>query len=98
MYRKLKQTANGLDYDDLLVLWGRRLAEDAGYASRLRAAYRHVICDEFQDNNALNYNILSRLDPDHLTVVGDVNQSIFGFRGASSNLVDLFSRSTPTLA
>jgi DNA helicase-2/ATP-dependent DNA helicase PcrA len=89
-YRKLKQTANGLDYDDLLVLWGRRMAEDIGYAERLRATYRHVICDEFQDNNALNYEILSNLNPDHLTVVGDVNQSIFGFRGASCGLVDLF--------
>jgi len=94
-YRKLKQTANGLDYDDLLVLWGRRLAGDAAYAERLRAAYRHVICDEFQDNNALNYEILSKLNPDHLTVVGDVNQSIFGFRGASCGLVDLFLKEHP---
>src|ERR1700677_3485381 len=94
-YRKLKQTANGLDYDDLLALWGRRLAEDKAYSARLRSAYRHVICDEFQDNNALNYDILSRLDPDHLTVVGDVNQSIFGFRGASCGLVDLFLKEHP---
>ena len=94
-YRKLKQTANGLDYDDLLVVWGRRLAEDKDYAARLRSAYRYVICDEFQDNNALNYEILSRLDPEHLTVVGDVNQSIFGFRGASCGLVDIFLEEHP---
>ena len=89
-YGKLKQTANGLDYDDLLVLWGRRMDKDKAYAASLRSTYRHVICDEFQDNNALNYEILSRLDPEHLTVVGDVNQSIFGFRGASCTLVELF--------
>ena len=94
-YRKLKQTANGLDYDDLLILWGRRLAEDKAYAERLRSIYRHVICDEFQDNNALNYEILSQLNPEHLTVVGDVNQSIFGFRGASCDLVDLFLKEHP---
>jgi len=94
-YRKLKQTANGLDYDDLLVVWGKRLGEDLDYAARLRSAYRYVICDEFQDNNALNYEILSRLNPDHLTVVGDVNQSIFGFRGASCGLVDLFLKEHP---
>jgi len=94
-YRKLKQTANGLDYDDLLVLWGQRLGEDPAYAARLRSAYRYVICDEFQDNNALNYEILSRLNPEHLTVVGDVNQSIFGFRGASCGLVDLFLKEHP---
>ena len=94
-YRKLKQTANGLDYDDLLVLWGRRLAEDEAYAARLRSTYHYVICDEFQDNNALNYEILSQLDPEHLTVVGDVNQSIFGFRGASCGLVDLFLKEHP---
>jgi DNA helicase-2/ATP-dependent DNA helicase PcrA len=94
-YRKLKRAANALDYDDLLIVWGRRLADDPAYAARLRETYRHVICDEFQDNNALNYDILSRLDPQHLTVVGDVNQSIFGFRGASCGLVDLFLSEHP---
>jgi DNA helicase-2/ATP-dependent DNA helicase PcrA len=94
-YRKLKRAANALDYDDLLVLWGRRLAEDTAYAARLRDIYRHVICDEFQDNNALNYDILTHLNPEHLTVVGDVNQSIFGFRGASCGLVDTFLREHP---
>ena len=94
-YRKLKKSANGLDYDDLLVHWGRRLAGDEAYAARLRSTYRYVFCDEFQDNNALNYEILSHLDPEHLTVVGDVNQSIFGFRGASCGLVDLFLKEHP---
>jgi DNA helicase-2/ATP-dependent DNA helicase PcrA len=94
-YRRLKKSANALDYDDLLVIWGRRLGEDKVYAAKLRATYRHVICDEFQDNNMLNYDILSHLDPDHLTVVGDVNQSIFGFRGASCGLVDRFLREHP---
>lgn len=94
-YRKLKRTANALDYDDLLVVWGRRLAEDAEYVARLRSIHRHVICDEFQDNNALNYEILSKLDAEYQTVVGDVNQSIFGFRGASCGLVDIFVREHP---
>ena len=94
-YQKLKRTANGLDYDDLLTVWGQRLAQDKAYAASLRAAYRHLICDEFQDNNALNYEILSKLDPEHLTVVGDVNQSIFGFRGASCDLVDVFLKEHP---
>ena len=94
-YRKLKRTANGLDYDDLLVLWAQRLNDDKAYGARLRSAHRYVICDEFQDNNALNYEILSRLNPAHLTVVGDVNQSIFGFRGASCDLVDLFLKEHP---
>ena len=95
LYQKLKRTANGLDYDDLLVVWGRRLAEDKAYSAKLRETYRHVICDEFQDNNELNYEILSKLNPDHLTVVGDVNQSIFGFRGASCGLVDTFLKEHP---
>ncbi len=94
-YRKLKRAANALDYDDLLVLWGKRLKEDAEYSARLRGIYRHVICDEFQDNNLLNYDILTHLDPEHLTVVGDVNQSIFGFRGASCGLVDTFLKEHP---
>lgn len=95
VYHKLKKAANALDYDDLLVTWGSRLAEDADYSARLRSVHRYVICDEFQDNNALNYEILSKLDPEHLTVVGDVNQSIFGFRGASCGLVDIFVKEHP---
>lgn len=94
-YRKLKKAANALDYDDLLVVWGKRLADDAAYAAKLRSIYRYVICDEFQDNNALNYEILSKLDAENQTVVGDVNQSIFGFRGASCGLVDVFIREHP---
>lgn len=94
-YTRLKRAANALDYDDLLTRWSQRLADDAAYATSLREQYPHVICDEFQDNNPLNYEILSRIDPHHLTVVGDVNQSIFGFRGASSSLVDRFLTDHP---
>jgi DNA helicase-2/ATP-dependent DNA helicase PcrA len=60
-----------------------------------RACARFIATSFATNNNALNYDILSRLNPDHLTVVGDVNQSIFGFRGASCGLVDLFLTEHP---
>ncbi|MDK3156771.1 ATP-dependent helicase [Kamptonema cortianum] len=91
-YQRLKRTAHAVDYDDILVLLKERLENDALYRGNLRARFTHVLVDEVQDNSQLNYAILKNLDPHHLMVVGDVQQSIYGFRGASSGLIAQFAR------
>jgi len=91
-YEELKLAANVVDYDDLLVLWARRLENDAKYAHCLRERFRFVLVDEMQDNNQLNQRILDGLDPEHLLVVGDANQSIYGFRGSDVSLILDFPR------
>ena len=91
-YEALKKRGNLLDYDDLLVRWRDRLRDDADYASRLRGQYKYVLVDEMQDNNILQYQILEHLNPDHLLVVGDVNQSIYGFRAAMPALMTRFEQ------
>lgn len=90
-YERLKRAANAVDYDDLLVLWERRLREDAPFARAQRERWRYVLVDEMQDNNRLNAAILEALDPEHLMVVGDVNQSIYAFRGSDAKLITEFS-------
>ncbi len=89
-YKNLKRAANAVDYDDLLGLWRDSLQENPALVSRLRARWSHVLVDEMQDNNRLNAAILEHLDPEHLMVVGDMNQSIYGFRGSEAQLVAEF--------
>lgn len=90
-YERLKRAANAVDYDDLLVLWERRLREDEAFAAAQRKRWRYVLVDEMQDNNRLNAAILEALAPEHLMVVGDVNQSIYAFRGSDARLITEFS-------
>lgn len=94
-YERLKRAANAVDYDDLLVLWERRLREDAAFARAQRERWRYVLVDEMQDNNRLNAAILEALAPEHLMVVGDVNQSIYAFRGSDAKLITEFSARCP---
>ena len=58
----------------------------------MRARFPYVLVDEVQDNSELNYSILMNLNPANLMVVGDVQQSIYGFRGASAALIGSFAR------
>lgn len=94
-YELLKKNGFLLDYDDLLVRWRNRLRDDSEYAARLRARFRYVLVDEVQDNNRLQYDIVARINPEHLLVVGDVNQSIYGFRSAEPALLARFRDENP---
>ncbi len=81
---ELQKTERGaLDYNDLehkaLALLSR---EDV--AREVRGKYRYVFVDEYQDVNPVQEAILSRLAGDNLFLVGDVKQSIYGFRGSRS--------------
>jgi DNA helicase II / ATP-dependent DNA helicase PcrA len=81
-YDKLKKDKNVLDYSDLnfsaLELFNKFGAKE------ISQRYKHVIIDEFQDTNKLQFELIEHIAKDHrnITVVGDPNQSIYGFRGA----------------
>jgi ATP-dependent DNA helicase UvrD/PcrA len=86
--RKAEQRV--LDYDDLLLFFHALLGTEAG-GSALRAQFREVLVDEYQDTNALQAELLDRLCPGGrgLTVVGDDAQAIYGFRAATvRNILD----------
>lgn len=83
-YRERKFKDNLVDYDDLLSLWLRLLQEHPQVLDSYRQRFLHVLCDEYQDTNAIQGEILDLLSSAHrnLMVVGDDAQSIFAFRGA----------------
>ncbi len=80
---RLKQN-NALDFDDLLIETDRLLTEDAEAREFFAGKFRYIHVDEFQDTNAVQFDIIKQLASVHgnLFAVGDDDQSIYGWRGA----------------
>jgi DNA helicase-2/ATP-dependent DNA helicase PcrA len=97
-YERALGLANAVDFDDL-ILRVARLAEDAESAAghELRGRFLHVLVDEFQDTNLIQYRLIRSLSARHrnLCVVGDDDQSIYGWRGADVRLIRSFRRDFP---
>jgi DNA helicase-2/ATP-dependent DNA helicase PcrA len=79
-----------LDFDDLIVACADALAGDASFADAVRWRTRHLFVDEMQDVNPAQFRLLTALlsDEPDLFVVGDPNQSVYGFNGADPTLLD----------
>lgn len=91
-YDSALRACNAVDFDDLLLLTLRLFAEHPDVLEACRARYRYVMVDEYQDTNAAQFQIVHALTREHrnLCVVGDDDQSIYGWRGAQiANLLDL---------
>ncbi len=75
---------NLVDFDDLLALTYRLLDENPTLAERTSQQYQYIMIDEYQDTNELQFRLLKKLCISHnnLCVVGDDDQSIYGWRGA----------------
>ncbi len=93
-YEKAKRSAGVIDFEDLLraMCWG--IEEHSDVAEQIRAQYRHLVVDEYQDVNPLQQRLLDawlggRRD---LTVVGDAAQTIYSFTGATSSYLVDFAR------
>jgi superfamily I DNA/RNA helicase len=78
-----------LDFDDLITACADALAGDAAFADAVRWRTRHLFVDEMQDVNPAQFRLLSALlsDEPDLFVVGDPNQSVYGFNGADPSLL-----------
>lgn len=76
---------NLVDFDDLLLLTYKILEENKELASTTSQRYQYIMVDEYQDTNELQYKLLKKLCNNHnnLCVVGDDDQSIYGWRGAT---------------
>lgn len=83
-YENTKDASGCIDFDDLLIHGKRLLTERPGILSMFREKFRFIICDEYQDTNPIQKEILYLLagENGNLCVVGDDDQSIYGFRGA----------------
>ena len=91
LYEKRMLDANAMDFDDLLVRTVNALELFAEVRERWRRTFRHVLVDEYQDTNHAQYRLLQLLASEHgnLMVVGDEDQSIYGFRYADvSNILN----------
>ncbi|MBQ9117941.1 MAG: UvrD-helicase domain-containing protein [Clostridia bacterium] len=82
-YSQLKREKDLLDYSDL-EHFALRLLERAEMQAEMRKKYTHVFVDEYQDVNPVQEKLLSYVAGDNLFLVGDVKQSIYGFRGSKS--------------
>lgn len=99
-YNKSLEQHGLADFDDVLVRVKAMLEADAVRRSELQARYDFILIDEFQDTNRLQYEILKLLlgDSTNLFVIGDPEQSIYGFRGASGDIFDQFKADFPAHA
>ena len=99
-YETLKANRDGvalLDFDDLLLHTAAAIENDAAVAAEFRDRYRCFVVDEYQDVTPLQQRVLQAWlgDRDDLTVVGDANQTIYSFTGASPRYLLDFSRWFP---
>ncbi|MGH7542327.1 MAG: ATP-dependent helicase, partial [Gemmatimonadota bacterium] len=83
-YQRVLRQNRAFDFDDLLMQTVVALREDERLLESFRRRFRHVLVDEYQDTNHAQYQLVKLLTAEHrsITVVGDDDQSIYGWRGA----------------
>ncbi|MCW2899440.1 MAG: ATP-dependent helicase PcrA [Streptosporangiaceae bacterium] len=107
MYQARLQQAGALDFDDLIMTTVNLLQAFPDVAEHYRRRFRHVLVDEYQDTNHAQYELVRQLvgqagadegaiGPAELCVVGDADQSIYAFRGATIRNILEFERDYPS--
>lgn len=102
-YQKRLQRANAMDFDDLIFNTVVLLQAFPEVARRYRERFRHILVDEYQDTNHAQYQLVKELvgsaggdpAPAELCVVGDADQSIYAFRGATIRNIIEFEEDFP---
>ena len=99
-YDKRMRASNALDFDDLIMRTVELLRDNPLIAEHYHRRFRHILVDEYQDTNHAQYVLVRALvgdgsdgvTPAELTVVGDSDQSIYAFRGATIRNIEEFER------
>ncbi|MCP3798789.1 DNA helicase PcrA [Allokutzneria sp. A3M-2-11 16] len=103
-YQRRLTESNSFDFDDLIMRAVRLLQTRPDVAEHYRRRFRHVLVDEYQDTNHAQYELVRALtgtggedgiEPGELCVVGDADQSIYAFRGATIRNIEEFERDYP---
>jgi DNA helicase-2/ATP-dependent DNA helicase PcrA len=90
-YRDALKSLNALDFDDLLLLTLKLFREHPAVLEKYRKMFRYLMVDEYQDTNRIQYEFIKLLagERKNICVVGDDDQSIYGWRGADlGNILD----------
>ncbi len=91
-----KRASQYLDYDDILYRFSNKLHSDSALNRTIRQLYDHILVDEMQDTNPLQWQVLEGMrEPARLFCVGDDAQSIYAFRGADFRNVHAFADRVP---
>ncbi|TVQ79090.1 MAG: ATP-dependent DNA helicase PcrA [Bradymonadales bacterium] len=93
-YQELLRKAQAVDFDDLLLLSSQLCSSNEDIQAQLRGQWQHILVDEFQDTNRIQYRLLKQFLGEHqnISVVGDDDQSIYGWRGARVENILNFDR------
>ncbi|ERH14553.1 putative ATP-dependent DNA helicase PcrA [Actinomyces graevenitzii F0530] len=101
-YNQRLKAANALDFDDIIMCTVQLLRAKPAIAQLYRRRFRHVLVDEYQDTNHAQYVLVRELvgvggqgPSGELTVVGDSDQSIYAFRGATIRNIEEFEKDFP---
>jgi len=96
-YQKALKAYNAIDFDDIIMLAVKLLREFPEVLEKFRQRYRYLMVDEYQDTNAAQYRLMQLLAGGHrnLCVVGDDDQSIYGWRGADLGNILNFEQDFP---
>lgn len=96
-YQESLRIQNVIDFDDLLLLTQRLLETDAEVRERLRERWHYLMIDEYQDTNGAQFSLMEILAGErrNLCVVGDDDQSIYGWRGADLGNILRFHHDFP---
>ena len=95
-YEDRKKVRNYIDFDDILYIFLDVITKNQALQKKLQGLLSHILVDEMQDTNPLQWGILEKLaNPAKLFCVGDDAQSIYGFRGADFRNVHSFNKRMP---
>ncbi|WP_270504354.1 ATP-dependent helicase [Paraclostridium sordellii] len=84
MYEEYKESIKKIDFDDMLIKTYNLLKQNKQILDRVRSVYRYILVDEFQDINKVQFEVIKLIASpnNNIFVVGDEDQSIYGFRGS----------------
>lgn len=93
-YEKVKEKLGKIDFEDMLLLCCRLFEEREDILKKWQEKFRYILIDEFQDINQVQYDVVKMLakPQNNLFVVGDDDQSIYGFRGAKPAIMQEFAK------
>ncbi|HEX6291624.1 MAG TPA: UvrD-helicase domain-containing protein [Herpetosiphonaceae bacterium] len=97
-YQRSLRKHNAIDFDDCILLPYRLLSDDPDLLAEHQARWQHVLVDEYQDTDRAQHGLVTLLtmtQPRSLFVVGDAQQSIYGFRNADHTIISQFGKDFP---